>query len=915
MLKRTKLKNAKAAAVYFEKDDYYTRQEDQSPSQWWGQGAKALGLDGEVDRQTFQGLLEGLGPDGQPLRLSPNKNKGQVIGYDFTFSAPKSLSMKALVDGDTRLALAHREAVQDALLYIERVGGAQTRVTKNRVSNIEETENLTVAQFHHETSRELDPQLHTHCVAINATKCADGKWRTLYNDVLYAKDFELAAGNFYKASLARRVQDLGYELQLQPEGFELAGYEKEQLEHFSKRAQQIDDYVKENNLKGSVAKDHAALKTRAQKQDVDRTKLREKWIERAQAVKAHELIQPKSPEQISAQPAPPKKALEQEERVLAQQGLDDSLSHLTERNLGFSERQLTRQAMGRAIGKARPEAVLGAIQKQKDKGALLEADSLKPGLSQFTTQDAVDIERDILKLEKNRRQTHLPIMEPKHVEQRLQKTVLGEDQRAAVLMGLSSRDGVVAVQGYAGTGKTTMLDQVRALAEEQGFEVKGFAPSKAATDALSQGAKIDSQTLQKHLLDLKKDRAPIEHEGDPKVLWVLDEASMVSNKAMHDLLRQADRHQARVVLVGDKDQLPSIDAGAAFSLLQSRGIAQSEMTQIRRQQDKTLLQAVKDVIDKQEAQAIERLKGHITQTPDRVERLSQVAKAYLDTEKRDQTLVITPANDDRVLLNQKIREGLKAEQTLKGQDVKVDVLVSRGLTQQQSQEALSYQVGDVVRFGRAYKRELQVEKGEQLTVKAIEGDNNQVVLLREDGSQVHWRPRTTKRIEVYKKQTRELAVGDLVQFTKNDKDKGHINGQSAKVVALGKEGLTLQLASQEKQTLSYSAPLHLDHGYAVTVYKSQGQTVDKLIAHIDTAKKELIGHEAFYVAISRQRKQIELHTDDAKKLPSIVRAQMTERPALDMAKSPQRAQSQDKAPEQVPLTQRHKRDLGRGLGR
>ncbi len=169
---------ARHAATYYEKDDYYTR--DRSPSEWHGEGARTLGLSGPVDRQAFANLVEGRIPGGSQLHRGGGPRRG---GTDFEFSAPKSFSIQALVNGDARLIDVHQAAVAVAR---ERLGATiATRVTERGTARLQFTRSAVIAQFEHATSRAGDPDLHSHVVVLNVTQRSDGQWRSIENAEMF----------------------------------------------------------------------------------------------------------------------------------------------------------------------------------------------------------------------------------------------------------------------------------------------------------------------------------------------------------------------------------------------------------------------------------------------------------------------------------------------------------------------------------------------------------------------------------------------------------------------------------------------------------------------------------------------------------------------------------------------------------
>jgi conjugative relaxase-like TrwC/TraI family protein len=211
---------AAQAENYYEKDDYYTQdaaaedsQINRSGTQWYGHGAKILGLEGAVNPQTFKDLLHGQSPEGDCLHGRPIDSTKHRAATDYTFSAPKSVSIAGLIQQDDRVIAAHEQAVATALSVLES-RYAQARITTPEGRQRRRTHNITAAIFRHETSREQDPQLHSHCVVINTTQAEDGSWRSLSNEEIIANQKLL--GEIYQNDLAYQLRQVGYAIHPQP---------------------------------------------------------------------------------------------------------------------------------------------------------------------------------------------------------------------------------------------------------------------------------------------------------------------------------------------------------------------------------------------------------------------------------------------------------------------------------------------------------------------------------------------------------------------------------------------------------------------------------------------------------------------------------------------------------------------------
>ena len=562
---------------YYEHDGYYGQDDPahREASAWTGKGAQALGLAGTVDAKTFQKILEGQVPDGTGRQLGRRQKDGMLHhrpGRDLTLSAPKSVSLAALIGGDERIVAAHDRAVRRTLAWVEK-HVAQTRVSDPQTGRMVRTgaQKIVAATFRHDTSRNLDPQLHTHAVIANMLQGEDGKWRTMANEKLYRS--KMLIGALYRGELARELGRLGYGIEkTHADGrFEIAGIPRKVIEAFSTRRAAIEAAMDERGLgdpgENPRLAERAAMMTRAHKRQVDRGALREHWHKQAmelgfdaRALAAEAMGRTTGRQQALDSPAPSGESRDAAQGTeAAERAVDWAVVHLAERAAVFSRTGLLAAALAWDPGAVTMEGVQRAVNRLEEAGALHPANLPVPGDS-LTTDKAIADEKETIALMLGGQGRGAAPMRARAVDKSLRNGPLTDGQKAAVRLILSERDRVVGVQGYAGTGKTTMLNRARALLEKRGYEVKGLAPSASAAQTLAAEAGIESETLQRFLARnagvaegrLSRKGARRMRAAFRKTVLVVDEGSLASTVQARNLLRIArELRLPRVVLVGD----------------------------------------------------------------------------------------------------------------------------------------------------------------------------------------------------------------------------------------------------------------------------------------------------------------------------------------------------------------------------
>jgi conjugative relaxase-like TrwC/TraI family protein len=572
---------------------YYA--EDQNVrGEWQGRLAADLGLKGEVREDDFARMSEGRHPrTGEQLveqRLPHEyktadgktvKTMGHRAGWDATFSAPKSVSLTALVGGDERVREAHREAVRVAVDKMETY--VQARMGGNRAP--ENTHNWAVAKFEHDTSRPVDgyaaPQLHTHAVFFNMTETRDGEFRAIQSKELYrSQQYGTAV---YRSELAWRVKELGYELDVGKNGApEIKGYSREYLEANSPRSQQIQEHLKEAGLSGAGPAQIAAHRTRDEKLPLDRYDVK---AQHRAVAEAHG----DQPSRVVREVRERGPAQTQDPARHAHAAVTYARDKCFEREAVVDQRELMKEALKHASGKAPSEHVSRAFEERVKRGDLTSVARERPGSASkhYTTPATIANERRNIEYMRQGQDRCRPLVSDKIAAEAARSERLNPSQQRVVRETLSNRDRIFAVQGVAGSGKTTTLREIRVAAQRDGYQVKGLAPTSRAASQLEE-AGVSSMTLQRHLAQ------PVSDSRGQGHLYMVDEASLVSTRQTGEFLDRLGPND-RVLMIGDTRQHQAVDAGRPFEQLQDAGMRTAKLDEIVRQRDPELKQVVDDL--------------------------------------------------------------------------------------------------------------------------------------------------------------------------------------------------------------------------------------------------------------------------------------------------------------------------------
>ena len=830
-------------------------------------------------------------------------------GIDATLSAPKSVSVLALVQGDKRVFTAHEEAVKEAFEQLEeKTAGTLVGAKGNR--EFQKTRNLIAAQFNHVTSRAGDPQLHTHSVIFNMTQRRDGEWRSLNNDEIYKQSKLL--GVIYQNKLAEKIQALGYGIDVKSDGtFEVAGYKSAHLKKFSKRREQVQTasarIIHEQIINSELKKDGIYCEKQIGNQGEMLFKVALKSVDD----RKYEVI--KNGNEYFVKDLKGDLSFESNKENLMEQVNQKLNRHgvLKGRNVKskvlFSDLKQRWHEEANEIGLTHPDKnnaidvewgknidTQWAVEHLSERKSVWnrydnELETLSRNLGRGTykqVQDAVENSWIIEKFGhvKNNKEAegYKKLLAFEEQNRALAKHKAGlfksvgsfedassiansrgytEGQAEGLTLALTSRDQVMAWVGVAGSGKSYALEDVGKEYERAGYHVRGYGPDAVTSLSLEDSAKIKCSTLDKFLLQRK---SPFYELPDKPQLWVIDEASKLDTRKMNQLLRAAKEENARVILVGDYRQLSAVGAGIPFKDLLDNGVCKAELLEHRRQKNERLMEAVdlqskENIVDSEKS--FQLLKQDMTEVKDRAGRIDLVAQKYLSLspEKREKTLVIADLNADRYELTDKLRGEFKKDGSIGQEDFILSILKNKQLTRAQAALTRYYDVGDVIVPTKRLIKE-GMESGEQYDIVKV--DNRKGLLYVKSGKSTK-AVKASSDLMLYQNDKIAVSEGDVLRWRKNETLKARVNGHRLKITGIRNgEMRYVNLNTGQASSVALNGRYHLDYGLVQTTYGSQGQTADKAIILAESN----VSRQSWYVGISRVKHEIDVVTDDESKL-------------------------------------------------
>lgn len=637
-------------------EDYYSG-EGEAEGQWFGALAEDFGLEGTVPAEGLTPMLTARNPaDGEPLGLRAVGGRGAVPGFDLTFSIPKSASLLwALGDVDTSAAIsvALDRSFEVAIDYLQREAcwtrrGAEAEFVRGA--------GFLGAAYRHRTSRNGDPQFHVHGLIANATRSPDGKWTRLHHPSIY--QHAKTAGYIFEAHFRHELtQSLGLSWREVCNGIaEIEGFEDSHLRAFSTRRREILEAAGPDA--SARARQIANLATRSIKEEgVTSRTLRERW-----RLKAREIgldvagIGRGLVPGASAVTAPP--SFEQVGGAVTA-----GVSHFDRGQAIQAVAGLAREGMAGAEVERVADAFLASEQ--------VVALGTGPKDERFTTRRIWELEREALaSVARMRAEGPRPAGLPAAERTIVARPTLKADQRRMIRRLLAERSGIAVVIGEAGSGKTYAIAAAAEGWAAAGIELRAAAPTWRAANAM-RAEGLSAQSIASLLAELDRD-PPGEGLTMGSVLLV-DEAGMVDSATLARLIAHVRAVDAKLVLIGDGEQLAEIEAGGLFRAIAERGepIHLEEVIRHRHEVEREGARMIR-AGEGREALGLYRSEERVVIAPDaEARREAMVSDWHEAFEAGADAAMVAKRNAEVELLNARARQRLKEAGRLGGEEIEV----------------------------------------------------------------------------------------------------------------------------------------------------------------------------------------------------------------------------------------------------
>lgn len=883
MLRINAITSASGATRYYndglEKSDYYA-EKGEIIGNWYGKGAERLNLFGEVQKSDFEKLCYNTNPNTDE-QLTARNNDGRRVGYDFTFSVPKSISIAYTITEDNEILAAFRSAVHATMSHAEE--SVNTRVRIGGKKEDRNTANMIYGEYIHSTARPVDGvpdcHLHAHCFAFNATyDQQENRWKAI--ELGQIKSDGQYYETYFNAELANNLEQAGFAIERNKRNFELAGFDRNIVDKFSNRTTEINKEAEKLGIQNDDIKSTLGAKTRKHKRTgIPYSELRQEWMARLtddelnsvfNAKKSGDAVEKKKEDRQWEDKQLEAKTEKRIDGKAEVNYIDYALNHALERKSVVEEKELLVLAAKRGYGQTTiPELKKDLEQRQ----GLITKETKKAKF--FTTKEALAEEKQLIQSTRKGRNNFAainPMYQPQNKE-------MSEEQKAAVQHTLSSKDLITAVTGGAGTGKTWSVKEIAKGIEQAGMGFHAFAPSAAASRGVQRQDGFEGATTIADLLQSEKQQNKV--KGG--MIWI-DEAGMVGNKTMNQIIAVAKKQEARILLTGDTKQHGAVERGDALRIIKEfGGVKPAYITKIQRQKKWDYKTAVKAISEGKMEKGFAQLEqmGAIKENVAFQDSVQQLSKEYVQAVKnKESVLLVATTHQQGREAAKVVREELRQAKFIKGKERAFEVQRNLSYTNEQKKDVVNYESGMSIQFhlgakgitrGAKYDVVGKDEKGNVLVQPTAlnEKKKDSAKQKKEEEPKPQILPlEHSERFSVYQKSKIALAEGDKIRITQNgfSKEKKRLNnGKLLSVKGFDDKGNIVASTGKNKITIPKDYR-NFSHGFYTTSPASQGMSVNRVLVLQDTRSGKAANKEQFYVSASRGKFAISVYTDDKKQL-------------------------------------------------
>ena len=874
------LAQAASAAYYLESqrsfrhpNEYYTAGEEPDGVWFNPKGLFGLADGGKVDSSDFHRLYNGFAPDSGGKLTRNAGSERRSAGLDMTFSADKSVSaLWALADPELRSEIeqAHNDAARVALEETVLRHCGYTRI-RNRDGDIEVLPaDISAAMFQHGTSRDNDPQLHTHCVIFNAARThRDGKYRALHQHPVYT--WMKAAGAVYRNALAWSLQErLGIRMEQYGKDGEftrVAGMPEDLIGHWSKRRAAIIEAAREMGftVEGNAPRAAAANKiTRAGKSPDNDPEIRhQRWRGEAEGYVEREAL-------IASILGKSEEITQEQIRALTEV-LEDLPYRLTREEAVFRLPDIVERVGNATAGLLNHDAVATSIERvllspevvrltRPPRSAEGRADMAHTRL--YSTRHNLHMEQEVRDMAEGMAADTGHSLSAQAIGAKVAGLLkagypLSEEQIAAIRSVTSSGGRVAIIEGAAGSGKTTTLRPIADLYREHGQNI--IATAVAWRTAVALGNDVDARPFCVDKLLRLAARGGIDIDGDTPI--IVDEAGMLSTRQAHHILQLSERHGAKIVFAGDTQQQQPVEAGPGLRLIRD-AVGSVRVDRIRRQKAD-----LEDILTHVQGETPERARLLTSSMAE--ERRTRIL-TYYETMKGK--LVFTPW---QVAASEALRDGDAASA------IAAHHLRGRFHIGYDEDKTLTDMVDDWDRYQRQHPDKSSVVLARtRAEVRALShlmrerrfaappdgerADADRVTVIVSRGTEDE---RATSPMEI--------ARGDRLRIGATHWEKQLFNGTVVTVEDFKVErreagtepSVLISARTEDGRAVSFRhdeirdwyGNIRLDHGYALTITSAQGLTVDRTFLLADARP----ARETIYPAATRHREGLDIYVNRA----------------------------------------------------